>query len=116
VVQDNGARKPLVLHVSGDFPDPIVPAKTPVIQSLLGLTAAHFDHRVVSINRQSPGAAGIIRQVASPGELAISQQAFEHGTALTYTAPPRGIRHRTKLTQLGEWLAQYGCENSGDPA
>lgn len=106
-MQQKRARKPLVLHVSGDFPDPIDPAKTAVISSLLGLSEDHFDHRVISINRISPGTIGIAREIAFSGKLRTTLQPFDHGIALTYAAPPRGVRHKTKLTQLGEWLAQH---------
>ncbi len=106
-MQGTSARKPLVLHVSGDFPDPIVPAKTPVIRSLLSLSEDRFNHHVVSINRVSPGKTGIARGILSAGQLSTSLHEFEHGSALTYEAPPLGVRHRTKLTQLGDWLANH---------
>ena len=100
-----GELRPLILHVSGDFPDPIVETKTPVIRALIDLTNTSFDHRVISINRTDPGIAGSARELVLPQQLEVSSQDFEYGTALSYEAPGKGIRHWTKLTQLGSWLA-----------
>lgn len=94
-----------ILHVSGDFPDPIEPFKTPVIKSFLDLTSASFDHEVISINRHSPGARGLVSAVFNPVAQVTSQQPFEAGTALRYTAPGRGIFHRTMLERLGKHIA-----------
>lgn len=96
-----------MLHVSGDFPDTIEPAKTPVVRRLLDLTADRFEHQVVSINRVSPGATQTVRSLVDPGDLSVMTEAFEYGTALTYVAAARGIRHETKLRQLGRWLAVF---------
>ena len=95
---------PSILHVSADFPDPIEPFKTPVIQQLIALTREQFDHRVVSINRVGPSGTGLVRSVIGGDSLTIESQPFEHGTALTYVAPGKGVRHRTKLEQLGRYL------------
>ncbi|MEO1729303.1 MAG: glycosyltransferase [Pseudomonadota bacterium] len=98
---------PSILHVSGDFPDPVEPHKTKVIRTLLELTKHRFEHSVVSINRRSPGKLAILKDVIAPGGLHLDAQDFEYGTAVSYEAPPRGIRHRTRLVQLGDWLAQH---------
>ena len=100
-------QRPIILHVSGDFPDPIGPKKTPVVRSLLELTDEQFDHRVVSINRASPSAVGVIREILAPAPLIAASQPFEYGIACRYLAPPKGIRHRTKLLQLGDWLTDH---------
>ena len=52
---ETGLERPLILHVSGDFPDPFEPFKTRVIETLLALTDIPVRHRVISINRVSPG-------------------------------------------------------------
>lgn len=95
---------PLILHVSGDFPDPIEPFKTPVIRDLIDLTSDSFDHRVISINRVSPSILATAKAALIPGPLAIAEQPFEYGTAIRYTAPGKGLRHQTKLEQMGDWL------------
>ncbi len=97
--------RPLVVHVSGDFPDPIQPFKTPVIRQLVALTSDSFDHHVISINRASPSLAASARMMAAPGKLAIESTPFEYGTALLYTAPGKGLRHMTMLEQLGSHIA-----------
>ena len=90
---------PRVVHVSADFPDPVAREKTPVIRSLLDLTADAFAHEVWSLNRRAPslrdGLGGT--PTAEP---------FAHGQAITYRAPPLGILHATMLDRLGDWLAE----------
>lgn len=93
-----------VLHVSGDFPDPIEPFKTPVVRSLIDLTANEFDHSVISINRAEPPKARTACEIIKCGPLQIETQGYEYGTAVRYFAPGRGILHKTKLVQLGDWL------------
>lgn len=84
----------MILHVTGDFPDPIVANKTEVIRRLLDLTSDRFSHRVISINRTGPTAnQPVTRRIA-----------FEYGEAWEYAAPPYGILHRTMLRRLGEQL------------
>lgn len=105
---DEKATLPAVLHLSGDFPDPIDSFKTPVIRSLLDLTASDFSHRVVSINRKSPSIPVLLANIAKGlgrPRLTISAQQFDRGTALQYGAPGRGLFHATMLRQLGDWLA-----------
>lgn len=99
--------RPIVLHVSADFPDPIEPSKTKAIRNLVELTADRFEHHVISINRVSPTRLEMVREIVSPHPLAVEAASFEHGIALTYRAPGRGIRHQTKLHQLGDWIADY---------
>lgn len=94
-----------ILHVSGDFPDVIAPFKTPVIKGLLELTSGAFDHEVVSINRVSPGVLSFASSILSKSSVVQNQRPFEHGTALEYLAPGRGLFHRTMLDRLGEHLA-----------
>ncbi|MEL7446186.1 MAG: hypothetical protein AAGK02_10265, partial [Pseudomonadota bacterium] len=98
---------PHVLHVSGDFPDPFEPFKTPVIRSLIDLTRDDFQHEVVSINRAKPDKAGIILDTLSSfghPALEVQSERFEYGIALRYFAPSRGILHETMLDQVGDWL------------
>lgn len=99
--------KPFIVHVSGDFPDSIQPAKTTVIRSLVDLTNDDCVHHVVSINRRSPGFYGTLHEVLRPLPIGLDLRSFDYGTALAYRAPSRGLRHQTKLEQLGEWLAHY---------
>jgi len=103
------AIRPRILHVSADFPDSIEAFKTPVIRSLLDLTADRFRHEVISLNRRSPGVLAFGRGLVSGlGEppLEVGQQRFAYGQALIYQAPPRGLFHATMLRKLGNWLAE----------
>lgn len=93
-----------ILHISADFPDPVAPGKTRVIQSFLELTQARFDHRVISINRRSPSVGGLLKGVL-PGATMIDHAPFTWGQCLTYAAPGRGIFHRTHLLRLADAIA-----------
>lgn len=103
-------KRPMVVHVSGDFPDAVEEFKTPVVRSLVDLTASDFSHKVISINRSSPRAASlsaaILRHPMRP-RMAIVSKPFDRGTALTYHAPGKGLFHATMLDQLGNWLAGH---------
>ena len=102
------APAPRILHVSADFPDQIDGFKTPVVRSLVDLTEGQFRHEVVSLNRRSPDLLGFARNlIAGWGRpvLSVSGEAFSHGQALVYKAPPSGLFHATMLRQLGDWLA-----------
>lgn len=97
-----------VIHVSGDFPDRVDPAKTPVIQTLLALTRSGFDHSVISVNRRSPPMgtfAWKTLQTCGKPPLEVEATPFDQGTALVYKAPPKGILHAAMLRRLGEHIA-----------
>ncbi|WP_298300685.1 glycosyltransferase family 4 protein [uncultured Erythrobacter sp.] len=97
-----------ILHVSGDFPDPIEAFKTPVIKSLLELTADTFQHEVISLNRVTPSLlrlASLLLNLSGDGALIQNEQLFEFGRCLEYNAPGGGILHRTMLDRVGRHLA-----------
>lgn len=104
--EDGG--RPRVLHISADFPDPIVPHKTPVIARLIELVEDRYDHRVFSLNRKmrSPvQVAAILAGKASPVQEA-GIKPFDRGEGLAYHAPPRGLLHAAMLDKLADWIAQ----------
>ena len=101
---------PLIVHVSGDFPDAVESFKTPVIRDLVDLTAAAFEHHVISINRVAPGTIGLLRSMVAPANVAIESEPFEYGQAVRYRAPGKGIWHRTILKRLGRYIASL-CES-----
>lgn len=108
-------RSPLVVHITGDFPDSIDRNKTKVIGSLLDLTAAQFEHRALSLNRASIGLASVARDfVTSLGRppCRVDWHDFEGGQALAYVAPGRGVLHATYLESLA---AQIGERLSANP-
>ena len=75
-----GDSRPRVLHLSADFPDPIEPAKTRVIRTLLELSREKFDHRVVSMNRVAPRLADLARSVTT-GHLRIDSAPYPSSTS-----------------------------------
>ena len=107
------ASAPNVVHLTGDFPDPILSFKTTVIRDLVDLTRESFSHDVISLNRRSPALAELARQLifrrALPS-LHIEKEPFEYGTALKYFAPGRGILHASLLHKLGDILADRFLE------
>jgi glycosyltransferase involved in cell wall biosynthesis len=100
--------RPRVVHVSGDFPDPLESHKTAVIRQLVDLTADRFDHQVFSLNRRTPPVTSFVGKMfaapANPG-LDTATTDFNYGKAIEYQAPPRGIYHAAMLRQLGDFLA-----------
>lgn len=93
------------MHLSGDFPDPIDFFKTRVIESFVDLTSTSFEHTVFSINRVPPSPAAMAKDVIFSAPLAIRTKQFGYGTAVEYDAPGKGVQHKSKLIELGDWLA-----------
>lgn len=98
-----------IVHVSADFPDPVVPDKTPVIKRLVDLVGNEFEQQAVSINRVNPSPTSLRhlsfwdRSPAKPKTV----RAFDQGIVLEYEAPPHGILHATRLDKLGRWLGAH---------
>lgn len=81
-----------LLHISSDFPDPLVPDKTAAVSGLISL-ADGIEHHVYSLNRVGP------RQ-------GIAALSFSDGhRAVAYGAPPYGIAHRSCLDRVARWIA-----------
>ncbi len=92
-----------VMHISADYPDPLVPAKTRAVANLLDLAPEH-EHRVWSLNRVG----------------------FRHGFsalpfgdghhALAYGAPPKGLMMAGRLAAVADFIldAVAGWEAAPD--
>jgi glycosyltransferase involved in cell wall biosynthesis len=91
--------KPRILHLSADYPDRFQPAKTRAIAGLVEGTADHFDHLVVSLNRQG-GSIGTLQ----PGRVLASDKAGAV-IALQYAGPPAAIAIAKPMARLADWLA-----------
>jgi len=93
----DGAR---ILHLSADFPDPLVPGKTRAVARLLDLVA-EADHRVYSLNRVggAPGIAALPFGPAVPGPPGRHVTDRAH-RALAYAAPPYGLWLKTRMTAV----------------
>jgi glycosyltransferase involved in cell wall biosynthesis len=81
----------MIIHISADFPDPLVPGKTSAVTSLLE-AAPEFQHRVYSINRVGLR-SGLAAQPFGDGHLAIA-----------YGAPPYGVRLAHHLGLVAEMI------------
>lgn len=111
------ARRPKILHLSGDFPDPINPDKTPVVARLIDLVGDRYDHRVISLNRQSPGPFQAVSLLVGgcapvPEESLVD---FAGGFAVNYLAPPKGVLHATMLNKLADWIADRLIQEEAFP-
>ncbi len=111
------ARRPRILHLSGDFPDPINPDKTPVVARLIDLVADRYEHRVISLNRQNPSlfqAISLLSGSAAP----VPENGpvdFAGGLALNYLAPPKGVFHASMLSRLADWIANRLVQEDAAP-
>ena len=81
-----------IIHISADFPDPLVPAKTRAVQSLIE-SAPGFRHVVYSINR-----------VSWRGVAAVQRFGQDH-LAIAYRAPPYGMRLTHHLDLVADLIA-----------
>lgn len=82
-----------ILHISADFPDPLVPSKTKAVQNLLAETDG-FRHVVYSLNRVNWRRD---RAVLPFGE---------DRNAVAYGAPPFGVLLERCLVPVGEAIAR----------
>lgn len=100
-------KRPRILHLSADVPDPINPAKTPVIVRLIDLVADQYDNQVFSLNRRQPTAGAFARLAVGAISPVIegSVRPFAYGTYLEYLAPSKGLLHATILERLAGWIA-----------
>ncbi len=81
-----------IIHISADFPDPLVGSKTGAVKSLIE-SAPHFRHVVYSLNRAS-WRSGIDAQRFGDEHLAIA-----------YGAPPYGVRLTHHLARVADFIS-----------
>jgi glycosyltransferase involved in cell wall biosynthesis len=89
-----------ILHLSADYPDPLVPAKTRAVANLLALADGHR-HRVLSLNRvgwRVGGRAGI-------HALDFADAAGGGHRAVAYAAPAKGLMLGRSMARLADWAA-----------
>lgn len=104
-----------ILHLSADYPDPLVPAKTRAVANLLALADGH-EHRVLSLNRVGgrmgwrPGWGAM--WLAGIHALDFADAAGEGHRALAYGAPPKGLMLRRAMGRLADWAAE-DCARAG---
>ena len=83
--------KPVILHISSDYPDPLQPDKTKAISRLVEGTP-EFRHVVYSLNRVN-GLGGLT-----------SLPFGEDSTAVAYGALPKGIFWGRRLDDVARWI------------
>jgi len=83
--------RPVIVHISGDFPDCIAPNKTRAISNLVEATP-EFDHVVYSLNRV-PAWSGIEAVQFSNNRIAVA-----------YGAPSKGFFLRSRMEALADWI------------
>ena len=103
--------KPLIVHLSADYPDAWQPRKTRAVAALIEGTAGTFDHRVYSLNRVNGGwkgiaSAGAVTPVADDGQVA----------SWTYAQPPGGILLATAMRRVGDAIVADIRERGLRPA
>src|SRR5579871_5895145 len=81
----------VIVHISADFPDSMVAAKTSAVASLVS-GADDYRHVIYSLNRVD-WASGIVAIDFGPDR-----------KALAYGAPPKGIFHATYLERVADWI------------
>lgn len=95
-----------ILHVSADFPDAFDDRKTPAVRNLIELVKGRFDHRVISLNRTSPGLADALG-MAMHRQSAILDRRLDDGLeSLRYAGFPKGILHASLLQRLADSLCE----------
>lgn len=85
------AMRPIIIHISNDFPDPLAPDKTKAVKNLIDGTP-EFHHIVYSLNRVN-GWSGV--------------ESFPFGedyTAIAYRALPKGILWEHRLQDVAVWI------------
>lgn len=86
-----------ILHLSADYPDPLMPRKTPAVANLLALVP-EVTHHVYSLNR--------VGWHADIHALDFADAAGEAHRAIAYGAPPKGLFLKRYLDRLADWLAE----------
>jgi glycosyltransferase involved in cell wall biosynthesis len=84
--------KPLILHISSDYPDPIQPDKTKAVRNLVEATP-EYRHVVYSLNRVN-GWTGLSAIPFGEGRIAVS-----------YKALPKGLFWQKRLHEVSAWIS-----------
>lgn len=110
-VSDGHPMKPLIVHITADYPDAVDGSKTRAIAALVEGTRDRFDHRVYSLNRDGSG----IRAFLAPGSV---QQVDERNGVLSwrYAAPSKGLFLARSMRGVAEAILGDLARSSLTPA
>ena len=98
-----------ILHLSADYPDPLVPAKTRAVANLLALADGH-QHRVLSLNRVGWRVGGQVG--GGIHALDFADAAGQRHRAVAYAAPGKGLWLKRSMQRLACWAAE-DCAAAG---
>lgn len=101
-----GAARRSLLHVSADFPDAFDGRKTPAVRNLVELVANDFDHRVLSLNRSTPGLAQIFGLATGQLSPILERRSGIGLESLRYGGFPKGLLHETILGRVADALCK----------
>lgn len=83
--------RPLILHITGEYPDPVRNRTTPAVKSFID-HLPEFDHLVISIRRQRNTRDCYLQE--------FDEGPHRHVVALGYWAPAGGLLHRWRMSRL----------------
>jgi len=91
-----------IVHVTADYPDPVVPGKTKAIKNLISASRG-YRHVIYSLNRVG-------------NTVGFEPVRFgKNGTSLKYGAPPKGFLLKYGMNRVAEWISQDLMERKIEP-
>lgn len=87
--------RPLILHITGEYPDPVRNRTTPAVKSFID-HLPEFDHLIISIRRQSDPRTCYLEE--------FEEGPHRRAVAIGYWAPPGGLLHRWRMSALAEQI------------
>lgn len=108
--------KMTVIHISCDYPDSHISAKTRAISNLIEATNADFDHHVYSLNRMPLSPLGGLKHWISGGWPIIEFDGVLASSDWGYHAPSRGLFMKPSLYALADRLSEDIVKKGLKPA
>ncbi len=87
--------RPLILHISAEYPDPLRDRTTPAVKGFID-RLPQFDHLIVSLKRFSDPRRRYVQ--------AFDWRGNQKVVAIGYWAPPAGIAHRPRMRSLSRMI------------
>jgi glycosyltransferase involved in cell wall biosynthesis len=87
--------RPLILHLSAEYPDPLRDRTTPAVKGFID-RLPEFDHLIVSLKRFSDSRRSYMKEFDWRGNQKV--------VAIGYWAPPAGMLHRPRMRALARTI------------